>query len=128
MQILLGFDYGTVRTGVALAQDDEVEPLVTLQSSKLWQGVTELVAMHKPSKLVVGLPRNLDGETTSQTQLAKDFGSQLATHTGLPVEYQDEAMSTERAKQVISPNATIAEQKQKLDQIAAAIILKDYLK
>jgi len=128
MQILLGFDYGTVRTGVALAQDNEVEPLVTLQSSNLWQGVTELVAMHKPSKLVVGLPRNLDGETTSQTQLAKDFGSQLTTHTGLPVEYQDEAMSTERAKQAISPNATIAEQKQKLDQIAAAIILKDYLK
>lgn len=123
----MAFDYGLKRIGVAIASDSNVIALTTLQSDDLWVKIKELIAEHQPTKLVIGLPRNLSGENTNQTKLAQQFGSKLGEITGLPIEWQDEAMSTERALERIGTKATIAERKKLLDQVAAQIILEDYL-
>ena len=127
MAVIMAFDYGLKRIGVAIASDSNVIALTTLQSDDLWVKIKELIAEHQPTKLVVGLPRNLSGENTNQTKLAQQFGSKLGEITGLPIEWQDEAMSTERALERIGTKATIAERKKLLDQVAAQIILEDYL-
>lgn len=127
MAVIIAFDYGLKRIGVAIASDSNVIALTTLQSDDLWVKIKELIAEHKPAKLVVGLPRNLSGENTNQTKLAQQFGSKLGEITGLPIEWQDEAMSTERALERIGTKTTIAERKKLLDQVAAQIILEDYL-
>ena len=127
MTVLLGFDFGQKRTGVAIAQDGTTSPLMTLDSSNMEPDILELVAKYHPSKLVVGIPRSLDGEDTAQTKLARTYGEKLSSLTGLPIAYQDEALSSERALERLGTKSTIADRKKVLDQIAAQIILEDYL-
>ena len=102
MTKILGFDFGQKRTGVAIAIDSDIQPLVTLDVQSIQEDVLELVRKHQPEELVVGIPRNLDGEDTDQTRLARDFGQQLAKLTSLDVKYQDEALSSERALEPVS--------------------------
>ena len=128
MTKILGFDFGQKRTGVAIAIDSDIQPLVTLDTQSIQEDVLDLVRKHQPDELVVGIPRNLDGEDTDQTRLARDFGQELAKLTGLDVKYQDEALSSERALERIGSNTTISERKKILDQVSAQIILEDYLK
>lgn len=128
MAKILGFDFGQKRTGVAIAIDSDIQPLVTLDVQSIQEDVLELVRKHQPDELVVGIPRNLDGEDTDQTRLARDFGQQLAKLTSLDVKYQDEALSSERALERIGSNTSISERKKILDQVSAQIILEDYLK
>ena len=129
MAIILGFDFGQKRTGVAIARDNTIDPLVTLDDQlDVESNILDLVNTHRPSQLEKGIPRNLDGEDTPQTKLARDFGNRLGTITNLPVKYQDEALSSERALQRIGEHTTIATRKKLLDQISAQIILEDYLK
>lgn len=128
MQTLLGFDYGQARIGVALAKEGAIEPLATYSLGELWVALSDMILLHDPSSLIVGLPRNLDGNDTDQTVQAKEFGNHLATLTGLPVVYQDEAMSSERALERLGSDTKIADRKKVLDQIAAQIILEDYMK
>ena len=72
MTKILGFDFGQKRTGVAIAIDSDIQPLVTLDVQSIQEDVLELVRKHQPDELVVGIPRNLDGEDTDQTRLARD--------------------------------------------------------
>lgn len=123
----MAFDYGDARTGVAISRDDVVEPLITIGTEALWPEVTSLVLEYKPVQLVVGLPRNLNGETTAQTKKAQSFADSLAQITQLPVSMQDEAMSSQRALERIGKDTSIAQRKKLLDQVAAQIILEDYL-
>lgn len=128
MTCILGFDFGQKRTGVAIAIDGDAQPLATLDADTISADIPKLISKHRPSELVVGIPRNLDGEETSQTKLSRAFGEQLASLTKLPVKYQDEALSSQRALQRIGGNTPIATRKKILDQVSAQIILEDYLK
>jgi len=125
--IILAFDFGEVRTGVALYDGTSAEPLVTLFSEDLWPEIASLILTHQPSQLVVGLPRNLDGEPTAQTKKAESFADSLAQISQLPVALQDEAMSSKRALDRISKKSTIAQRKKIIDQISAQIILEDFI-
>lgn len=125
----LALDYGSRRVGVALAASDLKisQPLATLASDE--QLITELkklVAEHQVSQLVVGLPRNLDGDDTAQTASARQFASTLETELALPVYLVDEAATSleaeARLKQSGKPYL-----KGEIDALAAAIILDDFL-
>ncbi len=126
-QVVLAFDYGDVRTGVAIYDGISVEPLKTLMAENLWPDIANLIVSHKPSQLVVGLPRNLNGEPTGQTKKAQSFADSLAQISQLPVAMQDEAMSSKRALDRIDKKATIAQRKKFIDQVAAQIILEDFI-
>jgi putative Holliday junction resolvase len=126
-QVVLAFDYGDVRTGVAIYDGSSVEPLVTLMAENLWPDIASLIVAHRPSQLVVGLPRNLNGEPTDQTKKAQSFADSLAQISQLPVATQDEAMSSKRALDRIDKKATIAQRKKIIDQVAAQIILEDFI-
>lgn len=74
LDTIMAFDYGDVRIGVAIKQADEsvAEPLLTLQNnSELWKLIDELLDLHQPDLVVVGRPRNLDGESTDQTKKSR---------------------------------------------------------
>lgn len=127
MTIILGFDFGQKRTGVAIAIDGDVQPLATIDTDTIYAEIPKLISKHNPSELVVGIPHNLDGGETSQTKLSRAFGEQLASLTKLPVKYQDETLSSQRALQRIGENTPISSRKKILDQVSAQIILEDYL-
>ena len=81
---------------------------------------------HEAVALVVGLPRGLDGQETAQTQTVRDFAAQLREHVAVPMFWQDEALTSQKAEDELSlrkkPFA-----KGDVDALAATYILDDFL-
>ena len=129
LNVILAFDYGEARVGVAIKPAEQVsaEPLVTLSNdSRLMDMVKELVDLHSPGLVIVGWPRSLDAEKTQQTEKAEQFASQVAQRYNIKVELQDEALSTQRAEAEI-PRKFRGDRSSVIDQYAACVILEDYL-
>ncbi len=129
LNTILAFDFGDKRIGVAIkpANESSAEPLLTLQNnSDLFKDVGELLELHNPDLVVVGRPRNLDGESTAQTIKAEQFAMSLAGRYNNKVELQDEALSSEQAKTRI-PKALASKSREFIDQYAACVILENYL-
>ncbi len=125
---ILGFDYGSTRIGVARANliAKLPEPLEAIDAkSGLWARVDELIAEHRPLRLVVGLPRNMEGKETAQSKEVREFASQLSTKTGLEVVFQDESLTSVEAEKSLDVRGSF--EKGDVDMFAAAAILDDYL-
>ena len=126
----LALDYGERQTGVALAQAGDLfaKPLVTLASDEtLTKQLIALVDEHEVRQIVVGWPRNLDGERTDQSRDAEHFAAHLREVLRLPVVLQDEALTSQMAAELIPPKLSPLERKIYEHQLAAKIILEDYL-
>jgi len=129
LNTILAFDYGEARIGVAIkpANQAEVEPVLTLDNDQsIERGINDLVDLHSPGLIVVGWPRNLEGEKTAQTEKAERFASELERRYNIKVELQDEALSTEQAESRIPANLR-SKRREFIDQYAACIILENYL-
>ena len=129
LDTILAFDFGESRIGVAIKPPEQisVEPLLTLQNDgSIQEKISELINLHNPQTLVVGWPRNLSGEKTSQTLQAEQFASTLAERYNIKVELQDEALSTEQAEARI-PKRLSSKRREVIDQYAACVILEQYL-
>jgi len=120
----LGVDYGEARIGLALANDDArvARPLKIIEVGRTptVEVFKNLIHAHNITDIVLGLPRNLDGDDTEQTRLVRRFATELE-RLGLPVILQDEAGTSEQA-QAENPGQKY------IDAEAAAIILQDYLR
>ena len=130
LDTIIAFDYGNSRIGVAIKYSEEsaVEPLITLKNdSELWKTMEDLLNLHQPDLIVVGRPRNLEGQSTKQTELAEEFASKLSKLYNNTIELIDEALSTEQAKQRIPKNLA-TKSREVIDQYAACIILESYLR
>lgn len=119
--IVLGFDFGTKRVGVAVgnALTRSARPLSTLDSSTneaRWKGVSRVIADWEPAVLVVGIPRHPDGNPHEMTVRCERFARQLEGRYGLPVERVDERYSS----------AVVADEED-VDAAAAAVILQQWL-
>jgi len=62
-----------------------------------WPAVTTLLARWAPTRLLVGLPYNMDGSDTTTTAACRRFGAELGRHSGLPVEFVDERLTSASA-------------------------------
>ena len=77
---------------------------------------------------VVGLPVHLDGRESPKSQEARRFGQWLTEITGLPVEFYDERFSSVQAEELLmATELTSKKRKQRLDKLAAQIMLSGYL-
>ncbi len=118
----LGLDLGRARLGVARgsAVARIAEPLETIELDKAGQELPIIVRQTGAEALVIGVARGLVGTETEQTKWARQQGTKIGKELGLPVFWQDEALTTQLAeKQAISPAGA--------DAHAAAIILQDFL-
>jgi len=124
--MVLGLDYGSKRIGVAVGDVGvgHASAVTTIATAEWATELPRLTEEHGADRLVVGLPRGLDGQETAQTALARRFASEAEAATGLPVTLQDEAGTSELA---IERLGKLAHDKAKIDAEAAAIILQDYL-
>lgn len=126
-QVLLGFDYGTKRIGVALGQRllGSARPLCILTPVKQapdWQRIGQLIAEWQPGLLLVGLPLDLDDSPTHATEPARRFGRQLEGRYRLPVELVDERLTSKIARQEPGYRAGKG-----LDAMAAALIIQTWM-
>ena len=125
----LGIDYGHVRIGVAVGDSDTrlARPLQTLQKvAEPARTIGALAYIEAATELVVGLPRSLDGEDTIQTAAVRAFAHHLHVTLGHPVHLMDEAATSSQAEAELKARGK-AYAKGDIDQLAATIILQDYL-
>lgn len=125
---LLGFDYGRLRTGVAVGQTltGTASALVTLHSRGTkpdWDGIDKLISEWQPDALVVGVPVHMDGTEQEMTAAARKFGRQLKARYNLPVYEADERLSSAEAEQNLGSSLD----KAAIDREAARLILQGWL-
>lgn len=126
---LLALDVGDKRVGVAIVADGVAVPrlLPTLQNdASLLDQLRGITEQRHIERIVVGLPRNLSGEETAQTKSVRSFAKKLKTELNLPVDFQDEALTSVGAEQTLK-NGGGAYQKSDIDSLAASQILLDYI-
>lgn len=130
---ILAIDLGRARTGVAICDEREclASPVGTIaehNTDRLLERVTALVAEQNAARVVVGLPRNMDGTQGESAQRAQAFASALAERTGLPVDLWDERLTTVSAIGFLNQtNVRGKKRKAVVDTVSAVIILQDYL-
>ncbi len=133
MEVLLGLDIGDIRIGVALSDELGVaaHPLCTLTRKNRKVdliAISDLVSIHKVGRVIIGLPISLDGSIGPQAEKIQKFAKRLAQVIDIPIEFQDERFTTAEAEEILRDlNKDIEEQKELIDEVAAVIILTDYL-
>jgi len=128
---ILGLDVGHKRIGVALAEDLVAIPLTVIERAGEKDDLERVLAMageHGVKRIVVGLPRSMDGSIGKQAQLVLAFSSTLSQRADVPVDTWDERLSTVAAEKLLV-DAGMKREKRKAhrDAMAAAIILQSYL-
>lgn len=129
MGSILALDIGERRIGVALANSFSrlPRPLTTLEvSNSIMDQLQNLLSTYQVTNLVIGLPRNLNGQETDQTRLVRQFAAKLAKLTTIPLSWQDEAVTSVQAEAELKSRGK-AYHKQDIDALAATYILEDYL-
>ncbi len=130
---IAGIDYGTVRVGIAVA---DVETAIaspyenyTRRNPRLdAERFRRLVAEEGIVRFVVGLPVHLDGRESQKSAEARQFGTWLAETTGIEVVFFDERFTTFDAEQhLAAAQLSKKKRKQRLDKLAAQIMLSAYL-
>lgn len=133
--LILAFDYGTRRTGVALGSPlSGARPLAVLSSkpeAAMFDAIARLVRQWEPVRLVVGLPLALDGSSQFMTERAEAFADGLRQRHALPLVMHDERSTSKMADRRFAELRAAGLKKRKdaqlLDAMAASLILEDYL-
>lgn len=132
--IILGFDFGTRKIGVAVGQTvtKTANPLGLLRANHgepNWVSVKKLIDEWQPIALVVGIPLNMDGTRQRVTNLAEEFSEKLKTRFHLPVHGIDERLTTVEARdRIFQEQGYKGLQKSAIDARAAQIILEAWLR
>jgi putative Holliday junction resolvase len=126
--MILGLDIGDVRVGVAVVHPIAKlpRPLQILPNNEaVYDQILQLAQAEAVSKIVVGLPRNMAGAETAQSQKVRQFVTGLRAQTELPVVFADESLSSVRAESLPLPKGRSAGDP--LDDLAACLILEEFL-
>ena len=142
---LLGFDFGTKRIGIAIAQEvtGTANPLTTINAVKHkpdWESISKIIAEWQPDLLVVGLPLHMDGTEQEMTQAARRFSNQLNGRYQIPVALMDERLSSNEAESILNEQSgsasvfrgslfrdSIFPDKAQIDMISAQLILQSWM-
>ena len=133
MKRWLSLDLGKVRIGVALSDPLGLtaQPLLVLKSAGTQQDIIaigKLVNEHEVTQVIVGLPFNMDGTESATTQKVRDFTEKLLKRLSVPVYYVDERLTSKQAERLmIEGNVRRGDRRQKIDKVAAALILQSAL-
>ncbi len=123
----LALDVGQKRIGVARANAVArlPEPLEYLvNDEQVFDKIYKLTSQENIGVIVVGVPRNLNGDETSQSAEIRHFASTLKSKIDLPIEFADESFSSKRADEYIKANKLTSVSQ---DSVAACFILNEYL-
>lgn len=133
---IMGLDVGSKTVGVAIsdplgftAQGLEIIPIDEEKGEFGLERLTELVEQYKVDKFVVGLPKNMNNTSGPRVEASQAYGDLLTERYKLPVDYQDERLTTVAAERMLIEQADISRGKRKkvIDKLAAQMILQNYL-
>jgi len=128
---VLGLDVGEKRIGVALAEGSIAVPLTVIQRVEEAVDLRRVISLaqdHNADIIVIGLPRSMDGSIGHQAESVLGFASALGHITDIPVDTYDERLSTVEAERLMrDAGAKRGRRKEKVDAMAAAVILQGYI-
>ena len=133
---IMGLDVGSKTVGGAIsdplgftAQGLEIIPIDEDKGEFGLERLTELVEQYKVDQFVVGLPKNMNNTSGPRVEASQAYGDLLTERYKLPVEYQDERLTTVAAERMLIEQADISRGKRKkvIDKLAAQLILQNYL-
>ena len=133
MKRIMGIDYGDARTGVAMSDlmCTLVGSTAVVPSRNTEKAIADIVRMAKENevgRIVVGLPRNMDGTEGARAELCREFARKLGDATGLEIVMWDERRTTVEAHNILSQhNYHGQKRKNTVDAVAASLILEGYL-
>lgn len=131
---IMGIDFGDSRIGVAVSDPLgwTAQGLETIQ----WKGpmerpaeqIRQLVSQYGVEKIVIGLPKNMNGTIGPSGEKAMEFGELLGKVTGLEIVRWDERLTTVAANRMMHEvGMKTSKKKGSVDRIAAVLILQGYL-
>lgn len=132
-QIILAFDYGTRRIGVASGDTltRSARPLTTLECEGgiPWAEIDRLVLEYQPAQFVVGVPYNMDGTPTALTKASRRFANELKGRYALAVALVDERLSSREASEELRDARSRGLKRRRtkredIDKVAARIVLE----
>ncbi|SES67520.1 MULTISPECIES: Holliday junction resolvase RuvX [Pseudobutyrivibrio] len=133
---ILGLDYGTKTVGVAISDPllltaQELETITRDRASKLRHTlvrIKELCDEYQVSTIVLGYPLNMDDTEGFRCEDTIKFKELLEKRVDIPIVLIDERLTTMYADEILEESGVDKKDRKKfIDQIAAAIILQDYL-
>lgn len=130
---VLAVDLGTKRIGLALSDPTGTiaVPLATVDTEpadRLVSRLVDVVRSQGVERLVVGLPRRLDGSHGPEAAAARRIAGDLRRAAGVPVDLVDERMTTVAAERaLLSGGMKRARRKAHVDRVAATLLLQGYL-
>lgn len=124
---VIGIDVGDKRIGVAAVNliARLPRPVRVLQNNEsIFDEIAQIANSEGASKVVVGIPRNLDGQETQQSSKIREFAKELANKTELEIAFADESLSSKRAEAMLKDQGKPVGE---LDALAACFILEEFL-
>ena len=133
----MGLDFGLRRIGVAVGtpfsgRAQAISSVANSEHEPDWRGLTELVNEWQPQRLVVGIPRSMDGDETPMSRATRAFVDALKKKFGLPVELVDEQLSSAAARDELRLARQSGQRRRRvrkadIDPVAAKLILQSWL-
>ena len=132
----MGLDVGSKTVGVAIsdplgftAQGVEIIKINEEAKEFGFDRLGELVKEYQVDKFVVGLPKNMNNTEGPRVEASKAYGDKIKEIFNLPVDYQDERLTTVQAERMLVEQADVSRGKRKkvIDKLAAQLILQNYL-
>jgi putative Holliday junction resolvase len=130
---ILAIDHGSKRIGIAISDELQLiaQPLEFIPSepfAEFLQRLRDLLREKEVELILVGMPRNMDGSYGPAALKVQAFVAALKGALTIPIETRDERLTSAQANRVlIQGGVRRAQRKEKVDQMAAAILLQSYL-
>lgn len=129
----LGVDYGDKRTGIA---ECDISGLIASGITTVAEGGMRKTAVRVAKeaevrlcrKIIIGLPKNMDGSEGERTETVRAFAKILGEYTEIPIDFFDERMTTMVAYRYLGETETYGKaRKNAVDTLSAEIILQGYI-
>jgi putative Holliday junction resolvase len=130
---ILAIDHGSKRIGIAVSDELKMiaQPLEFIPAepfAAFLVRLNELISDKEVESILVGLPRNMDGSYGPAAQKVQEFVEALKGTVGVPIKTWDERLTSAQANRIlIQGNVRRDKRKEKVDAMAAAILLQSYL-
>ena len=131
---IIGIDYGDARVGVAVSDPlgitaQGLETVPNKVYAKMFQRVCEIIKEYNADKIVIGLPKNMNGTLGERGEISKKFAEEIKeVFPDTEIILWDERLSTVQAAGVLNvTNTRGRDRKNVIDTVAASIILQSYL-
>ncbi|MEK6492629.1 Holliday junction resolvase RuvX [Myroides odoratimimus] len=134
MARLLSIDFGKKRTGIAVSDELQIiaSGLTTVDTEQLLSFLKDYFSKEKVEKVIIGEPKRLNNEPSEVVPLLNSFIEKFTqSFPDMPVERIDERFTSKMAFQTMIDSGLKKKQRQNkalIDEIAATIILQDYMR